>query len=222
MTRRPDLGEVEAVLLDMDGTLVDSDACVERAWTTWAGEYGVAVETVLAIAHGNPAGRTVRQLFPQLDEEAATIAAKRQLALQYDDLSDVAAALGAPDLLAALEESGVPWAVVTSADGRLAKARLATAGIEPPLLLTIDDVRQGKPDPEGYLRAAAALGVDSAACLVVEDSAPGLAAGTAAGMITAALRGLDGDLRVSDLGHLAHLLRRARTRREAVGHQVEP
>lgn len=211
MERRPDLGRLEAVLLDMDGTLVDSDACVERAWSIWAGEYGVAVETVLAVAHGSPAGRTVRHLLPQLDGEAVAIAAQRQLALQYDDLSDVVAAPGAHDLLAALAELGLPWAVVTSADGRLARARLAAAGIVPPLLLTIDDVRQGKPHPEGYLRGAALLRVAAAACLVVEDSEPGLAAGRAAGMTTAALRGLDGDVRLPDLGHLAHLLRGAGT-----------
>ncbi|WP_431895136.1 HAD-IA family hydrolase [Nonomuraea sp. bgisy101] len=223
MRRRPDLGGLEAVLLDMDGTLVDSDASVERAWSTWAGEYGVPVDTVLAVAHGSPAGRTVAHLLPRLGPEEVAIAARRQLALQYDDLSDVAAAPGAHELLATLDRCGLPWAVVTSADGRLAKARLAAAGIDPPLLLTIDDVRHGKPDPEGYLRAAGLLRADPAACLVVEDSEPGLAAGTAAGMPTAALRGLDGDLRLFDLGHLAHLLRRARTSpwwRDAVGYQV--
>ncbi|MFC9970625.1 HAD-IA family hydrolase [Spirillospora sp. NPDC127200] len=225
MRGRPRLDGLGAVLLDMDGTLVDSDACVERAWAIWASEYGVDPEAVLAVAHGNPAARTVERFLPQLDEEAIAASAQRQLTLQYQDLSDVVAASGAHDLLDFLAESGLPWAVVTSADDRLAKARLAAAGIEPPLLLTIEDVRQGKPHPEGYLNAAARLGVDPAACLVVEDSEPGLAAGRAAGMSTAALRGLDGDLRLLDLGHLAHLLRRARAVpwwRDAVGYQAQP
>jgi HAD superfamily hydrolase (TIGR01509 family) len=197
---------VRAVLLDMDGTLVDSDASVERAWTTWSAEHGLDPAAVLAIAHGSPADRTVRRLAPALDEASVATAAQRQLDLQYDDLSDVVAAPGAPELLAALDRTGLPWAVVTSADVRLAKARLGAAGIEPPLLVTVEDVRRGKPDPEGYLLAAGRLGVDPAACLVVEDSEPGLAAGRAAGMRTAALRGLDGDLRLADLAQLAHLL----------------
>lgn len=204
--RLPALDAIDAVLLDMDGTLVDSDASVERAWTTWAGEYGVDVEEVLAVAHGSPAADTIRRLLPALGGDAVTAAARRQHALQYDDLADVAAATGAHELLAALDRLRLPWAVVTSADGRLARARLRAAGIDPPMLLTIDDVRAGKPDPEGYLLAAARLGADPAACLVVEDSEPGLAAGRAAGMPTAALRGLDGDLLLHDLGQLAHLL----------------
>ncbi len=197
---------VRAVLLDMDGTLVDSDASVERAWTTWSAEHGHDPAAVLAIAHGSPADRTVRRLFPALDEASVVIAAQRQLDLQYDDLSDVVAAPGAAELLAALGRTGLPWAVVTSADVRLAKARLGAAGIDPPLLVTVEDVRRGKPDPEGYLLAAGRLGVEPAACLVVEDSEPGLAAGRAADMRTAALRGLDGDLRLADLAQLAHLL----------------
>lgn len=197
---------VRAVLLDMDGTLVDSDASVERAWTTWSAEHGLDPAAVLAIAHGSPADRTVRRLLPALDDAIVAEAAQRQLDLQYDDLSDVVAAPGAPELLAALDRTGLPWAVVTSADVRLAKARLGAAGIDPPLLVTVEDVRRGKPDPEGYLLAAGRLGVNPAACLVVEDSEPGLAAGRAAGMRTAALRGLDGDLRLVDLAQLAHLL----------------
>ncbi|MBN6052512.1 HAD-IA family hydrolase, partial [Nonomuraea sp. RK-328] len=208
--QRMDLGTIEAVLLDMDGTLVDSDAAVERAWSIWAQEYGVDVDAVLAVAHGNPAARTVRRLLPGLDDEAAVAATRRQHALQYDDLADVTAAPGADLLIAALDRLALPWAVVTSADGRLAKARLHAAGIEPPVLLTIDDVRAGKPDPEGYLEGAARLGVPPPACLVVEDSEPGLAAGRAAGMPTAALRGLSGDLSLPDLGRLAHLLERSR------------
>ncbi|OLT23506.1 haloacid dehalogenase [Pseudonocardia sp. CNS-139] len=190
----------------MDGTLVDSDASVERAWTTWSAEHGLDAAAVLALAHGSPSERTVRLLLPALDGAAAAAEAQRQLALQYDDLSDVAAARGAARLLAVLAARRLPWAVVTSADGRLAKARLGAAGIAPPLLVTVEDVARGKPDPEGYLLAAARLGVHPAACLVVEDSNPGIAAGRAAGMRTAALRGLDGDLRIADLGQLADLL----------------
>jgi HAD superfamily hydrolase (TIGR01509 family) len=196
----------EAVLLDMDGTLVDSDGAVERAWAAWAVEYGVDPAHALADMHGSPAHLTVARLRPDLDAAGVEAAAQRQLDLQYEDLADVVPTPGAVALLAALDRIGLPWAVVTSADDRLAKARLAAAGIVPPLLFTFEDVERGKPDPEGYLLAARALGVDPAACLVVEDSEPGLAAGRAAGAMTASLRGLDADVRLRDLGHLAELL----------------
>jgi sugar-phosphatase len=198
-----DLTIIEAVLFDMDGTLVDSDAAVERAWRTWAAEYGVEPAAVLAVAHGAPAERTVRLVRPDLTEGGVTEAAARQLALQYDDLSDVVPTPGALELLAALR---LPWAVVTSADVRLAKARLGAAGIEAPLLVTVEDVRVGKPDPEGYLRAAELLGVAPEHCLVVEDAEVGVTAGRTAGAQVAALKGVQGDLPIPDLVALAPLL----------------
>jgi sugar-phosphatase len=198
-----DLTIIEAVLFDMDGTLVDSDAAVERAWRQWSGEFGVAPEAVLAVAHGAPAERTVRLVRRDLDEPAVAEAAARQLTLQYDDLSDVVPTPGALELLAGLR---LPWAIVTSADVRLAKARLGAAGITPPLLVTVEDVRVGKPDPEGYLRAAELLGVAPEHCLVVEDAEVGVTAGRAAGAQVAALKGVDGDLRIADLTELARLL----------------
>jgi mannitol-1-/sugar-/sorbitol-6-phosphatase len=204
------LSDVAAVLFDMDGTLVDSDAAVERAWAKWAGAHDIEPGLALAIAHGAMAQATVRRLLPDLDEAGVTVSAASQLALQYDDLADVTAMAGAHDLLAVLSRLGLPWAVVTSADARLAAARLGAAGIVPPVLVTADDVADGKPHPEGYLAAAGRLGVEAARCLVVEDSPTGLAAGRAAGMRTAGLRGLEADLRPRDLAHLAHLLHRSR------------
>jgi sugar-phosphatase len=198
-----DLTIIEAVLFDMDGTLVDSDAAVERAWRVWAAEYAADPAAVLAVAHGAPAERTVRLIRPDLTEAGVAEAAARQLSLQYDDLSDVVATPGAPELLAALR---LPWAVVTSADVRLAKARLGAAGITPPLLITVEDIRAGKPDPEGYLRAAELLGVAAERCLVVEDAEVGVTAGRAAGAQVAALKGVDGDLPIADLGTLTRLL----------------
>jgi sugar-phosphatase len=198
--------DLRAVLFDMDGTLVTSDLAVERAWLSWAAEYGVDGRRAVEMSHGSPSEPTVRKLLPHLDELALRVAAARQLELQYDDLADVAAMPGAPELLALLDRRGLPWAVVTSADNRLAKARLAAAGIAPRVLVSIDDVPVGKPDPAGYSRAAELLGVPATDCLVVEDAEVGLAAGRAAGAYTAALRGLDGDLRLTGLADLITLL----------------
>jgi HAD superfamily hydrolase (TIGR01509 family) len=200
------LTDIRAVLLDMDGTLVDSDAAVERAWRTWSAEYGVDGTHAVEAGHGNPAAATIRLLLPHLSETELAVAAEREHELQYDDLADVTAAPGAGRLLATLARLDLPWAVVTSADHRLAKARLTAAGIAAPLVVTVEDVRRGKPDPEGYLLAAARLGVDPRDCLVVEDSPPGLEAGRRAGAVTAALRGLPGDVRLSSLAQLAELL----------------
>jgi alpha-glucosidase len=221
--KRVELNEVAAVLLDMDGTLVDSDAAVERAWKSWVREYGVDPDAALTIAHGVPAHETAARLLPRLDPAAIALAGQRQLELQYDDLIDVRPTPGAHLLIEVLGRLGLPWAVVTSADRRLAAARLGAAGIEPPLLVTVEDVSAGKPDPQGFALAARRLGVDPARCLVVEDADAGLAAGRGAGATTAALRGLRGDLRIRDLAHLAHLLERSRRRdwwRDAIGYQV--
>jgi sugar-phosphatase len=203
-----DLRDIEAVLFDMDGTLVNSDGAVERAWMTWAAEYGVDGAEAIALAHGSPSESTVRKLLPHLDEAAIAVAAARQLELQYDDLSDVVAAPGAFEALDVLARRGLRWAVVTSADLRLARARLGTAGITPPVLVTTDDIAAGKPDPAGYLRAAELLGVPASRCLAVEDADVGLAAARAAGARTAALRGLDGDVSIATLAELAALLSR--------------
>lgn len=198
--------EIRAVLFDMDGTLVDSDRAVERSWLAWAGEYGADGPAAHEMAHGSPSETTVRKLLSHLSEAEIQRASLRQLELQYDDLSDVVATPGALDLIAALDRRGLPWAVVTSADGRLAKARLDAAGITPPVLVTIDDIAAGKPDPAGYLRAAELLGVPPESCLVVEDAEVGLRAARAAGAHTAALRGLDGDLRLDGLADLEKAL----------------
>jgi len=113
---------------------------------------------------------------------------------------------GAHDLLAALDAAGIGWAIVTSADRRLARIRLEAAGIRiPSVLVTCEDVAVGKPDPAGYRLAAATLGVDPATTLVVEDAAPGVTAGRAAGATVAALKGQDGDLRIASLRELTAL-----------------
>jgi mannitol-1-/sugar-/sorbitol-6-phosphatase len=195
--------DITGVLLDMDGTLVDSGDAVERSWRSWADEYGVDPAGAQAGAHGNSADVVVRHLRPDLSPDATAAAVSRQLELQYDDLSDVGAAAGTDVLLATLTQLELPWAVVTNSDRRLAIARLDAADIEAPLLVTVEDVTAGKPDPEGYVQAASRLSLNIEACLVVEDSQSGLIAGRAAGAFTAALNGLKGDIEIADLNELA-------------------
>jgi HAD superfamily hydrolase (TIGR01509 family) len=201
------LAGVRAVLLDMDGTLVDSDGAVNRTWLNWARRYGIDGASVLAIAHGNVPPTTIRHFAPHLSDAEVAADARHQLELEYDDLDGVVPNPGAHRLLAVLAERGLPWAVVTSADDRLAKARLTAASISPPVLITVEDVVHGKPDPEGYLMAAGLLGVGPADCLVVEDSGPGVAAGQAAGMRVAALKGQPADFSIAGLDELSRWLR---------------
>ena len=90
--------------------------------------------------------------------------------MQYDDVEGIKPIDGVVDLLAFLDEQSWPWAIYTSADAKLARVRLAAAGVTPQVLVTRDQVANGKPAPDGYLRAADALDIPADGCIVVEDT----------------------------------------------------
>lgn len=185
----------EAFLFDMDGTLLTSIPAVERAWTAWAHRVGVPVDAVLGYLHGRRALDTVRHFAPAgavIQDEVAWIDDR-----EVEDIAGVMAIPGAVALLQALPADR--WAVVTSASARLARRRIEAAGLpQPRVLVTADDVAKGKPDPEGYLRGAALLGVDPARCLVFEDAEAGLQAGRAAGAAVIRIAGPHGAAQDSD------------------------
>jgi len=172
---------VDALLLDMDGVLVASTDTVEAAWTTWASERGIDPSEVLAIAHGLPSRDVIGRFVPP-DRVVAETAAFEDAEL--DRGGDVAV----PGALAVLSQRLLPVAVATSAPRRMAEFRLRNAGLPvPEVLVGVDEVRRGKPDPEPYLLAAQRLGVDPRRCAGVEDSRPGLASLRAAGAVPIAL-----------------------------------
>ncbi|SFR25895.1 sugar-phosphatase [Lentzea waywayandensis] len=163
------------VLFDMDGVLVDSTVAAERAWTQWAHEFGVDPGQVLRGLHGRRSADTVRLHVPAVVHAHAV---RRIDAIEIADAGSTEPIPGARELLESLPGK---WAVVTSASRALLTARLGAAGMpEPSVIISSDDVTQGKPSPEGYLRAAAQLGVPIGECVVFEDSVNGVAAGLAA------------------------------------------
>src|SRR5690349_10163548 len=170
--------DVDAVLLDMDGTLVDSTAVVVRLWRSWAARHGVDPEAILAMSHGRRGDDVLAQFAPPTVDQVAELKwlATRELV----ERDGIVAVQGAAELLAALPADR--YAVVTSATRELTAVRMDAAALPlPRTLVGADDVIRGKPDPEGYLRAAELLQVDPARCLVVEDASAGLEAGRAAG-----------------------------------------
>lgn len=170
-----------AVLLDMDGTLVDSTAIVERLWVEWSLAHDIDPARTLAIIHGRQGHESMALLLPDRPHEDNLAENRAMLERETVELDGVVGFPGADALLAQL--AGLPHALVTSATHDLAAARMRAAGVRmPDLTVAAEDVEVGKPDPEGFLTAARLLGVPPASCVVVEDSANGIAAGLAAGM----------------------------------------
>lgn len=165
----------------MDGTIVNSDAVVERCWRDWALFHGLDPEEALKVVHGRQGYATMAVLLPDRPMEVNHAENAVMLARETADTDGVVPVAGAPEFMAAIQ--GLPHALVTSADARLATARMTAAGLPMPAVrVTAESVQASKPDPEGFLKGAAALGVDPADCIVFEDSAAGIAAGRAAGM----------------------------------------
>ncbi|MGK5732726.1 HAD-IA family hydrolase [Streptomyces sp. URMC 124] len=170
-----------ALLLDMDGTIVNSDAVVERCWRGWAAEHGLDGDEVMKVVHGRQGYATMAVLLPDRPMEQNHADNRRMLAAETADVDGVVPVPGAPAFMASL--ATLPHALVTSADRALAEARMGAAGLPmPEVRVTAESVGASKPDPEGFLKGAAALGFAPADCIVFEDSEAGIAAGRAAGM----------------------------------------
>lgn len=170
-----------AVLLDMDGTLVDSTAVVERLWLEWAEPHGIDPNIVLQTVHGRQGHQSMALLLPERDHAINLIENQEMLARESADVDGVVEIAGAAAFLADLHD--LPHAIVTSASVALMTARMRAAGLTvPALAITAESVTDSKPHPEGFLAAAAQLGVGPADCVVFEDSEAGVQAGLAAGM----------------------------------------
>jgi sugar-phosphatase len=193
----------DAVLFDSDGVLVDSTAAGERAWVEWARRRDIAAEVVLDGLHGRRSRETVALRVPADDVDAATAEID---GIELASAGETRRLPGAAELLASIPD--LRHAVVTSAGRALGEARLRAAGVPmPSTVVTSEAVDRGKPAPDPYLAAARALGVPIGRCVVVEDSAHGIAAARAAGAsavvgVGAGALAHDCDVVVADLAAL--------------------
>jgi mannitol-1-/sugar-/sorbitol-6-phosphatase len=166
------------LLFDMDGTLLNSHAPTVRAYTDWANRYGLDPEHVLREAQGRRTIDSLRALAPRganVESDAAEVMLRER-----EDTEGIVEISGAGALLRSLPADR--WAIVTSADGVLARNRIKAAGLPiPNVLITAEDVEVGKPCPDGYLLAASKLNASPSECIVFEDAPAGIVAGRAAG-----------------------------------------
>jgi HAD superfamily hydrolase (TIGR01509 family) len=177
-----------ACIFDMDGVLIDSGAHHRSAWTALLEELGVtpAQHDYWRLTIGRPAEEAV----PLLLGRRVTDGEARRLALRKRDLYSSFAARGlqsvpgAEGFVQTLVHDRVPRAVGTSASRFDVEHLLAGLGLKQyfDVIVTAEDVRFGKPDPEVYLEAARRIGVPAAACIVFEDSLVGVQAARRAGM----------------------------------------
>ena len=183
-----------AVLLDLDGTLIDSEAQWRALYRGLADHLGVALapgwwpqlvglslgDSVELVAGRGPLPREERDELVRwlVDRGIERLRSERG---DEPGPPPLTWRPGARGLLADLHAAGVPTAVVTATPRRLLDAVADHLGLTSTLSVAGDEVTRPKPDPEGYLAAASLLDVDIADCVAVEDSPTGVAAAEASG-----------------------------------------
>ena len=170
----------KGLLFDMDGVLISSIASVDRCWVRWAKHYGVPNADEFRIQHGTRAFEIMKGLRPDFTPEQAAEGLRLIEDMEIADVADLKVLPGVREMLKTLPPER--WTIVTSATRRLLLGRLKAAGLPyPDELITADDVVNGKPHPEPYMKGAELLGFGPADCVVVEDAPSGVGAGVAAG-----------------------------------------
>jgi len=182
--------KIAAVILDMDGLMLDTESIYKRAWQKAAVQCGYILDDdfyFALIGHPNPACEAA------LSERYGGAFPMPEFRARWADLwrtdvesSGIPTKSGLTELLSFLGEHRIPTAVATSSDQDYAIFSLRAAGLEGRFnhIVTGDQVVNGKPAPDIYVEAARLLGVAPERCIAIEDSDAGALAANAAGMIT--------------------------------------
>ncbi|KAH8981027.1 phosphatase [Lactarius akahatsu] len=183
----------DAILFDMDGTLIDSTPGVVAAWELFAETYPtINVQEILKNTHGVRTVETVKMFCGVTDPEKLELEVTRfEDAIitmsQEDGREGITLLPGVRTLIDNLGDSK-HWTICTSATRGYGSAALEVVGIAPPeTIVFAEDVAQGKPQPDPYLLGAKRCGVHPKRCLVVEDAPAGVQSGRAAGCKTLAV-----------------------------------
>ncbi|MEV4178910.1 HAD family phosphatase [Nonomuraea sp. NPDC049709] len=166
----------EAVLLDLDGTLVDTEGLWWQAVAAVAGSLGRPLSPADApYVHG----RTIEDVAGFLGEPELT----GRLTDAFADrvVRDLTLMPGARQLLSDLSATAIPTALVSASPRSIVELALPRLGHAFDLVIANEDTERGKPWPDPYLEAARRLGATPSRCVAVEDSPTGIAAATAAG-----------------------------------------
>jgi HAD superfamily hydrolase (TIGR01509 family) len=190
----PPATELQAVLFDMDGVLVNSEplwfeaesGVMARLGGSWSdGDQHVLVGGSMAVTVAYLLEKGTRRVDPAVVETWLTESMIELLAG-----GPLPVMPGARGLVAEVAAAGLPYGLVTSSERVIMDAVLARFGTPFPVTVCAEDVSACKPDPEGYLLAAQKLAVDPRRCLVIEDSRNGVAAAQAAGCVVVAVPGV--------------------------------
>jgi len=178
---------IAAVVLDMDGLMLDTEFIYQRAWQRAAAELGFDLEDgfyLTLIGRTTTDGEVaLRERFGEQFPVARFRERWEQLWHAHVVERGIPTKPGLHEFLALLEGHGIPFAIATSSDHEYATLSLRAAQLEgrSHCLVTGDQVEHGKPAPDIYLEAARRLGVDPSGCLALEDSEAGIVAAASAG-----------------------------------------
>ncbi len=159
--------ECDAIIFDMDGTLIDTNECIEYVWKKWGEKYNVEIKEVL---HGITALESVKILAPHL--------ATKEMAQELEDMvlqeaDKIKLIPGSKELILKLPKDS--WTIATSATIEIVNTDFDVVGLPvPDQLITAEKVKNSKPHPEPFIKAAELLGTTPDKCIVFEDSLSGI------------------------------------------------